>query len=229
MSSNDKKYVYKRKDGRWEARYKKGYDSEGRPVYGSLYGVSEQQVIARRNEKLAIIGTVDGTQRENNMNLLILGAGSHGQSVKEIAENLRVFKKIAFLDDNQKGDDIIGKCTDAIKLRDEYPCAFVAIGDNALRRKYAKYLKECGFLIPNIVSPAAEISKDAIIGEGVAIMPRATISNAEIGDFCILASNSLVNYGCKIGECSRIDSGGIVSKGYNLPKETLVKTGEVIK
>ena len=169
------------------------------------------------------------TKIENSMNFLILGAGSHGQSIKEIAENLRVFKKIAFLDDDQKGDDIIGKCTDAIKLRDEYPCAFVAIGDNKLRRKYAKYLKECGFLIPNIVSPAAEISKDAIIGEGVAIMPRATISNAEIGDFCILASNSLVNYGCKTGECSRIDSSGIVSKGYSLPKETLVKIGEVIK
>lgn len=229
MSNIDSKYVYKRKDGRWEARYIKGYNKNGRPIYGSLYGSSEDVVVRRRNEKLAITGNLPKTQKNNNMNLLILGAGSHGQSVKEIAENLRVFKKIAFLDDNQEGEDIIGKCSDAIKLKEEYPCAFVAIGDNKLRRKYAKYLKECGFLIPNIVSPAAEISKDAKIGEGVAIMPRATISNAEIGDFCILASNSLVNYGCKVGECSRIDSGGIISKGYNLPKETLVKTGEVIK
>lgn len=229
MSNIDRKYVYKRKDGRWEARYIKGYGSNGKPVYGSLYGRTKESVIARRNKKLGISTDEQGQSKQNNMNLLILGAGSHGQSVKEIAENLRLFKKIAFLDDNQEGEDVIGKFIDAIKLKSEYPCAFVAIGDNKLRKKYAKYLKESGFLIPNIVSPAAEISKDAIIGEGVAIMPRATISNAEIGDFCILESNSLINFGCKIGECSRIDSGGIVSKGYNLPKETLVKTGEVVK
>lgn len=29
--------IYKRRDGRWEARYIKGYDDAGRAKYGSCY------------------------------------------------------------------------------------------------------------------------------------------------------------------------------------------------
>ena len=30
--------IYKRKDGRWEGRYKKGVAANGRTIYGSCYG-----------------------------------------------------------------------------------------------------------------------------------------------------------------------------------------------
>ena len=30
--------IYKRKDGRWEARYKKGYKPNGKIKYGYIYG-----------------------------------------------------------------------------------------------------------------------------------------------------------------------------------------------
>lgn len=226
LETNKIKGVYKRNDGRWEARYVKGYSEKGRAVYGAVYGQSKEEVIAKRNALFPLNG--NALPKMSGMNLLILGAGSHGQSIKEIAESLRVFQKIAFLDDEVIGEDIVGKCTDALELKDEYPCAFVAIGDNELRKKYATYLKECRFLIPNIISPVATISKDAKIGEGVAIMPQCTVNNAEIGDFCILASNSLVNYGCKIGDYSRIDCGGIVMRGCSVKSGTLVVSGEVI-
>jgi len=218
--------VYKRNDGRWEARYVKGYSENGRAVYGSVYGQTEEEVIKKRNEIFYV--SEEKQQPPASMNLLILGAGSHGQSVKEIAESLRVFQKISFLDDKVTGEDVIGKCADALKFRDQYPCAFVAIGDNDIRKKYASFLRKSSFLIPNIISPAANISKDAKIGEGVAIMPQSTINNAEIGDFCILASNSLVNYGCKIGAYSHVDCGGIVIKGHVLECGTEIKSGEVI-
>lgn len=219
------KGVYKRNDGRWEARYVKGYSEKGRAVYGAVYGQTEDEVIEKRN---AIYSVTEEKPAPVKMNLLILGAGSHGHSVKEIAESLRVFQKISFLDDKETGEDIIGKCSDALKFKDEYPCAFVAIGNNEVRRKYAIFLKECNFLIPNIISPAATISKDAKIGEGVAIMPQSTISNAEIGDFCILSSNSLVNYGCIIDSYSHIGCGGIITKGKKTPVGLRVRDGEVI-
>lgn len=80
------------------------------------------------------------------MNLLILGAGMLGRDVYDIAASLRVFKKISFLDDAAVGDDIIGKCSDLFKFRDEYPLAFIAIGDNKIRQKYAELLREYHFL-----------------------------------------------------------------------------------
>ena len=135
MSDKKEKYVYKRKDGRWEARYLKGYSETGKRVFGVVYGDSEDDVIKKRHE---LIGE-PGDERQKiptELNLLILGAGSHGRNIKEIAESLKVFKKVSFLDDKVTGEDIIGKCKDALKFRGEYVCAFVAIGDNKKRKKY---------------------------------------------------------------------------------------------
>lgn len=228
LVTKQEKYVYRRNDGRWEARYVKGYSENGRAIYGAVYGKTEEEVIAKRNELLLIETEQEDNIQPISMNLLILGAGSHGQSVKEIAESLRVFRKISFLDDNVTGKEVIGKCTDALKFKVEYPCAFVAIGNNEIRKKYANLLKECRFLIPNIISPAATISKEAVIGEGVAIMPQSTVNNAEIGDFCILASNSLINYGCKVGAYSHVDCGGILLKGNAVKEGTDIECGRVV-
>ncbi len=39
--------IHKRKDGRWEARYKKGIDSNGKTTYGSVYANSYREVKAK--------------------------------------------------------------------------------------------------------------------------------------------------------------------------------------
>lgn len=219
------KGVYKRKDGRWEARYIKGISDKGKSLYGAVYGATKEEVVAKR---LEIVGKDDETKKyPTELNLLILGVGSHGRNVKEIAESFRVFKKISFLDDNATGEEIIGKCEDALKFRNEYCCAFVAIGNNKLRKKYAKFLKERCFILPSIISPSATVSPNARIGEGVAILPQSTIADAEVGDFCILASNSLVSIDAKLGAFSHVDCGGIVKKNAHVPEGTWVKSGEI--
>ncbi len=40
--------IYKRKDGRWEARYEKGYNSEGKKIYGSVYAKTYSEVKSKR-------------------------------------------------------------------------------------------------------------------------------------------------------------------------------------
>ena len=228
MAEKNELYVYKRKDKRWEARYIKGYTQDGKTLWGAVYGKTRTEVINKRKE---ITGRPekedDKPATPTKLNLLILGAGSHGQNIKELAESLRIFSKISFLDDKATGDDVIGKCKDAVKFRNEYICAFVAIGDNKKRRKWTTFLKERNFLMPNIIAQSANISPKAVIGEGVAIMPQSTVNESEIGDFCILASNSLINNGAKVGSFSRIDCGGIVLKKKRVPEATWIKSGEI--
>ena len=43
--------IYKRKDGRWEGRYKKGFAKDGRTLYGSCYGKTYREVKAKLEEK----------------------------------------------------------------------------------------------------------------------------------------------------------------------------------
>lgn len=40
--------IRKRKDGRWEARYKKGTDKNSKPIYGSVYGKTYREVKEKR-------------------------------------------------------------------------------------------------------------------------------------------------------------------------------------
>lgn len=221
------KLVYRRSNGKWEARYKKGVSETGKVLYGTVYGSTEEEAIKRRAEVLGYDPEEPATH--SRLNLLILGAGTHGKDVKDIAEGLRVFNKIAFLDDHKTGEDIIGKCKDVLKYKSEYPCAFIAIGDNKIRKKYAKLLKNCNFLIPNIISPSATISPNAVIGEGVAVMPQVTIGSATIGNFVILTSNCLINSNSKVGDYVHVDCGGIVLKDSKVADGIHVKSGEIYR
>jgi len=218
------KGVYKRSDGRWEARYKKGVGPDGRAKYGAVYGSSKEEVIKKREE---IAPQNLPTVYPDQLNLLILGAGSHGRDVMEIAESHHIFNKISFLDDFAEGDNIIGKCSDAASLREEYPCAFVAIGDNKRRKKLAMYLKAHHFLIPKLVASTATVSSNAVIGEGTVIMPQANVGACNVGDFCIIAQSSNINTDSVVSNFAMVDCGAIVSRGAILGETAIVKSGEI--
>lgn len=164
------------------------------------------------------------------LNLLILGAGSHGHGVKETAERIGVFQNIKFLDDNIIGANIIGKCSDYIKLRYEFPVAFVAFGDNELRRTWTRKLREAMFILPHLIHPGTMVSNNVEIGEGSIIMAQATInSGAVIGESCIIAPNSMIGFDCKIGSFSHVDCGGIVMKDAQVAEMSVIDSGAVYR
>lgn len=226
--------IYQRKDGRWEARYIKGYDEvTGKAVYRAVYGASREEAETKRAQILDLYPTPSKDNIEDyhpELNLLILGAGSHGKNVYEIAEQLGVFGKIAFLDDHVTevdGVPVLGKCKDAITFKREYPCAFVAIGDVTKRKKYVNLLLKQKFMLPRIVSPAASVSKYATIGEGSCILPLATVSSATVGKYCIVASRAIIEAEAVLGDFVHVDSAGIIPKKKSVPKETVVAMGEI--
>ena len=222
------KGIYKRNEGRWEARFRVGVNADGRARYRSVYAQTKEAVIAKRQAAEAEILAAKTRKRPTEFNLLIIGAGTHGRDVYEIARSLHVFRKISFLDDSVQGENIIGRCSDLLKYRSQYPCAFVAIGDNKLRRRYAELLREYNFLIPSIVSPAANVSAMAQIGDGVAILPLARVGDAELGDFTIVASNGVVNSSAVLGKYCHVDCGAIVKKEARVKDGTWVKSGEIL-
>ncbi len=210
--------VHQRHDGRWYGRYKKGETPEGKTIYGYVYAKTKEEV-EERLEKM-------NDRLPTALNLLILGAGTHGRDVKEIAESLHLFNRIDFVDDAVKAEDVVGTTEDLYAFRSEYPCAFIAIGDSETRKKYAKLLRQYHYLIPRIVAPSAVMSPNAKIGEGTIVMQQANVGAANIDDFCIIAQGSMISSEAVVGEYSLIDSGGIVARGADVPPGYLVKSGE---
>lgn len=217
--------VYKRKNGKWEARYVRGKFPDGRTRYGAVFADTKEEAIARRE---MVLGHDPGDPfSQARLNIIILGAGSFGREVKETLERLHLFNEIAFLDDDSTEDDVIGRCEDAALFRLRYPCAFVAIGDNEIRKKYAKLLIDAGFYVPSIISPDAIVSAKARIGVGSMVFAQANIGPATVGNFCLIQTNGLVNAGAKLGNFNRIDNGAIVLKGENTPEDMWLKPGKI--
>lgn len=165
-----------------------------------------------------------------HLNLLILGAGSHGNGVKETAEKLGIFQSIKFLDDNIAGNDIIGTCLDYLSFCDEFPAAFPAFGNNKLRRAWTIRLRNAGYMLPRLIHPDTTISNNVEIGEGTIIMAQATVnSGAKIGKSCIVATNGMVGFDASVGSYSHIDCGSIVMKTAYVPEMTVIESGAIYR
>ena len=184
---------------------------------------------------LSLLNAIDRTVRPEEcrvrqMNLLILGAGSHGHAVYEIAERLGVFQKISFLDDAVTGDKVIGRLEDCLQYREEYPACFIAIGNNERRRELALQVSEAGFLTPRLISAETSVARGTSIGRGSIIMPQATVNaGAKIGDFCIIASNALIGFNATVENYAHCDCASVVMKGCTVPELTTVESGEIVK
>ena len=216
---------YRKMTGKWEARYVKGKNAAGKTLYGSVFGDSREEAIARRE---ALIG-----KDPNNpfsiaeMDILILGAGSYGREVKEVLEKIGIFHRIDFLDDFIRGEDIIGKCGDVKAFHDRYPCAFVAIGNNEIRKRYGQMLVENRFLVPTIISPDAIVSPKAVIGMGSMIFSSGNVgSDAVIGEFAMVQASGVVQTKAVVGAYCRIDSGAIVEEEAIVPEGQWLKHGD---
>ena len=198
--------IRKRADGRFEARYIKARDIRGGIIYGYCYGKTYQEAEQKRDEAVALLHTA------REMNLLILGAGSHGKTVRELAEALGVFRKIAFLDDDPDKRGVIGPCKKMKRYLREFPIAIPAVGDRDLRMRWLSELGAAGFVLPVLIHPTAVVSSTAEIGCGTVIEARATIgAGAKIGRGCIVCSGATIDRDVSLEDGSLVMCGQIVS------------------
>lgn len=204
--------IHLRKDGRYEARYIKQRDEQGRIIYGYCYGHTFQEAASKREALMQTKPAIRG------LNLLILGAGSHGQEVMELAQSLRVFQKIDFLDD-EKPEVAIGSFRDYSKYLAEYSIAIPAVGNTVARIHWMNQLNMGGFLIPTLIHPSAVISASAKIGNGTVICARATIGpGVKIGQGCIISSGAIINRDVVLPDWSYVECGETVNMNTDTSK-----------
>lgn len=127
--------------------------------------------------------------------LLILGAGGLGRMVGEVAAAQGCWDHIAFLDDAVHGPNVAGRCVDYLALKEEYPQAVAAFGDNRLRLSWTEKLLEAGYQVPCIIHPTAIVSPSVTMGEGCLILHGAILNtNTQLGKACLVNSGALVDH-----------------------------------
>lgn len=201
--------IRQRKDGSFEARYKIGRNEKGRTTYASCYGKTYEEAVEKREK--ALENQLIKDNPPIGMNLLILGAGSHGQEVREIAESLHLFQKIDFLDDDTNKLEAIGAWGDFEELKNSYNMAIVAVGNEQTRKLWFAKLANANYIIPTLVHPSAIVSQNATLGAGTVICARATISSgAKIGAGCIISAGVTIGRDTEIDDWTHMEVSGVV-------------------
>lgn len=160
------------------------------------------------------------------MKLLILGAGGHGQVVRETAQATGLFEKIAFLDD--AAEDVLGKLEEFPRFLEEFDCAFVALGNPVLRREYQTRLESHGVRVPALIHPRSIVSPTAKVGVGTVIMAGAVVqTGVKIGCGCILSAGAIVDHDACLGDYCHINAGAVVPSMSAVPENTKVDYGQV--
>ena len=165
--------------------------------------------------------------------LLIVGAGIYSLIAREIAEDMNVFDKIAFVDETSKtapdGTEVIGTFSDIEALSSKYSDIAVAIGNPEVRSKVLEKIEnEYSYNIATLISPKAYVSSLAKIEKGCFIEPMSVIHPfATISKGCIISAGAIINHMCVCSEYVHIDCNATVSGFATVPPKIKVQAGNI--
>jgi sugar O-acyltransferase (sialic acid O-acetyltransferase NeuD family) len=189
--------------------------------------------------------------------IVLIGGGGHCRSVIDVVEQEGRFEIVGIVDkpellgSNVLGYSVIGNDSDLVDLAKKYRYAIVTAGQvksPSLRIKLRNLALEAGFILTNIISPRAYVSKHSKIGEGSIVMHDALINaNTTIGKNCIINSKALIEHDCTIsshchistqatingnvtvGECSFFGSNSVTKQGVIIEQNSFIKANSLVK
>ena len=173
-----------------------------------------------------------------NDGVIVLGAGGHGRVV---ADTLRAagetVRGLVDRDASRAGEAINGFTilgTDDVLVDFDPATTSLAngigsIGSTAARRNIFDRMKADGWSFAAVVHPAAWVSPDASVGEGVQVLAGAVVQiGAHIGANSILNTRASVDHDCQIGDHSHIAPGATLSGGVQIGSGTHIGTAAAI-
>lgn len=165
--------------------------------------------------------------------IVILGAGSYANTVKDVAEQLG-YEIIAMLDDKLAGFELssfaqyIPKTTDG--GCDEGVEFIPAFGNNAFRMEWINRIEESGGQLATLIHPTSYVSPTAVINPGTVILPHAIVNtDVIVGKGYIINLGAIVDHGCILEEGVHICLGAIVKGENRIEQLSKIEAGEVVE
>lgn len=160
--------------------------------------------------------------------LVIIGAGGHGKVCAEIAK-LNGYRTILFLDDDPTKADVLSGATDDFTRYLGDSDFFVALGNNALRKRFLEQIERAGGSTATLLHPASTVSPDSEIGEGSVVMAGVVINpGAAVGRGAIINTASSLDHDNVIGDYAHIGVGAHLAGTVHIGEETFIGAGSTI-
>ncbi len=103
-------------------------------------------------------------------------------------------------------------------------------GDNRIRAKIADMVVSRGEALLNVLHPSSHISKIASLGKGIFVACNASVNPlAEIGDFCIINTGSVVEHECSLGKAVHVAPGAVMAGNVKVGDFSFIGANSVIR
>lgn len=187
--------------------------------------------------------------------LYIIGAGTYGEVILELAEDCN-FQVKGFFDDNSdlintkvQGIEVLGGISELFDKDFIRGKNFItSIGNNKIRTSINEKIIKMGGSTPRLIHPNAHVSRYAIINDGAIIHSSAFIYTASIIDrSCIISPNSgishhthlnpgvFVSFGATVGAYIEVKQNAFIGMASNVStnvkyvgENSLVGAGAVV-
>ncbi len=165
--------------------------------------------------------------------LIIVGAGGYAKSVLDSLDYMN-FHMVGFLDDvkvmetEHLGYPILGNAVENLPEPEKF-VYFIAIGNNAKRKRWFDVLKAHHLSLINVIDRSAIISTHTTIGEGCFIGKLAVVnSGASIGDDTVVNTRASVEHGCIIGNHVNLSTCTTLNGDVQVEEGCFVGSGAVV-
>lgn len=92
------------------------------------------------------------------------------------------------------------------------------------RRLLDKYLA-MGAEFKSIIAPTAIVTPNSKIGKGCAIMHRAVVNRATLGNHVVVNTGAIVEHDCEVGENTFIGPGAVIGGGVKIGDDCFIGLG----
>lgn len=174
---------------------------------------------------------------DDEKSVIILGAGGHAKVISDVLKNsgVKVLGVIApnletgilCFGVNVLGDDDVLSSYSNNEILLANGVGFLP--DDSSRCDIGIRMRKLGYKFVSVIHPAAIISDDVVISEGVQIMAGVIIQpGSSIGRDCIINTGVQVDHDCKVSENCHLSPGVLLSGGVTIGLNTFIGTGVIV-
>ncbi|WP_286677232.1 MULTISPECIES: NeuD/PglB/VioB family sugar acetyltransferase [Aminobacterium] len=167
--------------------------------------------------------------------IYIVGAGTYGEAMCELAEILGYTIKGFYDEDESKlntfkmGVKVVGKFSNLNTKEIKGKKFVVAIGNNTIRHHIMSKVNQFGGTTPTLIHPSATVSPSAEIGKGVYIQANAYIwTKVKIDDYCIISPNVVIAHHTCVGKACLISTLTGVGASIKIEDNVFIGMGSTI-
>lgn len=172
------------------------------------------------------------------LDVVILGAGGHGQALADVIEATRQFRIFGYLDDFQpkgasvRGYPVVGNFQAVPEFVSDTVAFAIGIGQiksSRPRQELFQSVRSAGGQLPVIVSPHSYVSPNSTIGSGTVVFHGAIVNvGAVIGENCIINSMALIEHDVRVEDHCHVSTGARVNGGARIGASSFIGSSAIV-